>query len=146
MRRFLLVSALCGVALHAPAVEATDLVGTWTVDVDATWDKLKALPQVAALPPDQVGMVKATLEDQLRSTEFTFTADTLTSTSGGVQKQEKFQVTKTQGDTLFTTDTSADQKVTHSSIQVSPTRLTITNMDQPGEVVVLQRKPSAPDK
>ncbi len=136
-----LILALCFLApLRAEAAQAADLVGTWSVDVDATWDHLKKMPEVTALSSEQAAQVKTMLIDQMKSAVFTFSADTLTSDASGVKKEEKYTVTRTDGDTLYTTDTAADGHVGHSQIDVAAKRLTITNSDKPSEIVVLVRQ------
>jgi Tfp pilus assembly major pilin PilA len=98
------------------------------------------MPEVAALSPEQAAQVKSVLTDQMKSAVFTFSPDTLTSNAAGVKKEEKYTVTRTEGDTLYTTDTAADGHVGHSQIDVAAKRLTITNSDKPSEVVVLVRE------
>ena len=129
-------------ASRLAAVSAADLVGTWEVDAPATWESMKTMPEITALPPEQQAMVKATVLTQFQSTTFEFTSDKLVSVIGGQRKEESYTVTRTEGDTLFTDDT-CDGKVTHSSIEVGPSTLAITNLAEPSQKAVLKRKAAA---
>jgi len=122
------------------AATSADLVGDWVVNFDATWTSMAAkLPQMASLTPDQLALVKSEAAAQIAGKVFTFTTTSLISTQGKDSQSEAYVVAKTDGDTLYTDDTSADGKVTHSRIDVTPTQLTLTDVGQ-DVTVVLQRK------
>ena len=97
------------------------------------------LPQMSSLTPDQLALVKTETAAQITGKVFTFTTTALVSTQGKDSQSESYVVTKTDGNTLYTDDTSAAGKVTHSRIEVTPTQLTLTDVDQ-DVTVVLQRK------
>ncbi len=122
------------------AASADDLVGTWVVDTEATWDKLKALPEMAAVAANQVETVKAAFTTQFSTASFEFTTEKLVSTVNGEKKEESYTVTKTDGDTLYTDDTAADGKVSHSKVLVAKDKLELTNVAEPTQTVVLKRK------
>jgi hypothetical protein len=138
----LLVILFASIAeLHAATV--ADLAGTWVVDNDATWEKLKKMPELAALPAEQLPLVKSTFETQFKSASFEFADGKLTSTVNGEKKEETFKVTKTEGNSLFTDDTASDGKVTHSRVDVGADQLVVVNMDNPTQAIVLRRKSAA---
>ncbi len=138
----LFVILFAGLAeLHAAAM--ADLAGTWVVDTDATWEKLKKIPEVAALPAEQLPLVKSTYETQFKSASFDFSDGKLTSTVNGEKKEESFKITKSEGNSLFTEDTASDGKVTHSRIDISPDQLVVVNMADQTQAIVLRRKGAA---
>jgi len=134
---------LCGVLLLIArplgAATSADLVGDWVVNCDATWASMAKLPQMASLTPDQVALVKSTATAQMTGRVFTFTPTTLISTMGKEVQTESYVVAKTDGDSIYTDDTSAEGKVTHSRIDVAANQLTLTDLEQ-DVTVVLQRK------
>jgi len=135
----LVIGLLLLVARPLSAATTADLSGDWVVNCDATWASMAKLPQMASLTPDQVALVKSTATAQMTGHVFTFTPTTLISTMGKDVQTESYVVAKTDGDSIYTDDTSAEGKVTHSRIDVAPNQLILTDLDQ-GVTVVLQRK------
>jgi hypothetical protein len=133
-------------AAELGAASSADLAGTWVVDTDATWERLKKIPEVAALPPEQLPLVKSTYEGQFKTATFSFTADKLVATVNGERKEEAYKITRTEGDALYTEDTSSDGKVTHSRIDVGSNQLVVTNTADPTQAIVLKRKSDAAAK
>jgi len=135
----LALGLLCLAARPLDAATSADLVGDWVVNCDATWASMAKLPQMASLTPDQVALVKSTATAQMTGRVFTFTPTTLISTMGKDVQTESYVVAKTDGESIYTDDTSAEGKVTHSRIDVAPNQLTLTDLEQ-DVTVVLQRK------
>jgi hypothetical protein len=125
------------------AASSADLIGTWAVDGEATWNRLQSSPQIAGkltgLPPDMIEQIKGTMLAQTAGTVFQFTNDTLISTSAGVKREEHFTISATKGEVL-TADCRDDQgKTSQSTITVGRNQLEISNVADPTQVVVLKR-------
>jgi hypothetical protein len=140
MKSLLLVASLVMTQQHLAAVTAADMLGTWQVDTDATWERLKKMPVVTGLSADQVSQVKAALIEQFKNAVFEFTAGKLTVQVGGENKQESFVVSKIDGESIYTDDTASDGKVTHSRVDVIADELVVNDIESPSEIIVLRRK------
>jgi hypothetical protein len=122
---------------------AADLVGSWSVDGDATWDGLRKSPQIskqlAGLAPEMVEQVKSTMLTQVAATTYQFTTDKLISVVNGLRREESYKIIATAGNVL-TADCLDDQgKASQSKVTVGKDRLEIANTANPDEVVFLKR-------
>jgi hypothetical protein len=141
MNRFLalcLLSAL-GVLPLAAATAAGDLVGIWVMDADATWEKLKTNPTVAAVPAEQLPLVKQTFMAQMAAMTFEFTPDKLSVHTGTEVKTEAYVVLRTDGNALVTESTTTDGKKEQSKVEVDGAKMTLTNLGD-GTTAILKRK------
>ncbi len=139
----LILAVALALAPPLPGAGASDLVGSWSVDGDATWDCLSKSPQIAkqlaGLAPEMIEQVKATMLTQVAATTYQFTADKLICVANGLRREESYKVTASNGDVL-TADCIDDQgKVIQSRVTVAKDRLEIANVADPAEVVVLRR-------
>jgi hypothetical protein len=140
---FLAVALALSLAPQLDAASASDMVGVWSVDGDATWDSLKKSPQIskqlAGLAPDMIEQIKTTMLTQVAATTYQFTTDKLISISNGLRREERYTITATAGNVL-TADCTDDQgKKSQSKVTITPDRLVLLNTDSPEEVVVLKR-------
>lgn len=140
MRLLAIALLLVATALHLAAASATDLLGTWTIDTDATWDKLKELPQLKALSPEQAVLVKSTFSTQSAGISYTFTADRLTSTTAGVKKDETYTIVSIEGDTITAEGTDDQGKKERSLIRFENNRMILTSASDPLQKVVLKKQ------
>jgi hypothetical protein len=122
------------------AATANDLVGTWTVDTALTWDKMQALPQLSALSAEQKAMAKTMFVSQIGIAEFTFTSTTLTSNLGGVKKSESYKVIDSTPAGITCESTDELGAVTRSVVQIEHNILSISNLADPTQIVILKRK------
>ena len=140
---FLALALALALAPLLPGAGASDLVGSWTVDGDATWDSLRKSSQIAkqldGLAPDMVEQIKSTMLTQIAATTYQFTTDKLISVANGVRREESYKITATSGNVL-TADCLDDQgKASQSKVTVPKDRLEITNTANPDQVVFLKR-------
>jgi hypothetical protein len=138
---FLALALVMAPALHGAG--ASDLVGSWSVDGDATWDSLRKSPQIAkqlaGLAPEMIEQVKSTMLTQVAATSYQFTADKLISVANGLRREESYKISASNGNVL-TADCIDDQgKASQSKVTVAKDRLEITNTANPDEVVFLKR-------
>jgi hypothetical protein len=136
------VLALVG-APQLQGASAADLVGSWTVDGDATWDSLRNSPEVSkqltGLAPEMIEQVKSAMLTQVAATTYQFTTDKLISVANGLRREESYKISATSGNVL-TADCIDDQgKASQSKVTVTKDRLEIQNTAKPEEVVFLKR-------
>lgn len=137
--RYLLLSCIMlGATLSAAT--AKDILGDWSVDGAATWELMKASPQFASIPPDQMDTVSKMMTAQMSSMHFTVTASTIISYQGKQKKEEAYTVTSIVDDVLTTQSTNASGKVETSTITVKKDSLVLASVDQPGMFMVLRHK------
>ncbi len=140
----LLLCLAIGLVLQLHAATAKDIQGDWIVDGPATWDAMKATPQIAAMPPEQQKMMQEMVTQQMSAFSSTLTADKIISTKpDGKMEEETYKVIAIEGDVVKTESTDAAGKVEKTNIQVKGATLVLTNPDQPGMTMVLKRKPAA---
>lgn len=142
LRAFALTLAFSAWA-HVYAASVTDLIGMWTVDGDATWQRLQHSPQIASkltgLPAEMVDQIKSAMLTQINATSFQFTSDKLISTTNGLRREERFTISATNGNVL-TADCIDDQgKASQSTVTVGKDQLEISNVADATQVVVLKR-------
>ena len=140
MRLLATALLLAAASLPLAAATAADLVGTWTVDADATWDKLKDLPQLKALAPEHAALAKSTFATQSAGMSFTFTADRITTTTAGVKREETYVIVSTTGDTIVAEGTDEQGKKERSEIRFEGDRMILTSVSDPLQKVVLKKK------
>lgn len=135
----LLASFVClclAFAVQAHAATAADLVGSWSVDPDATWEKMKSVPQFAALPPEKVPQIKA----MFAGMSYEVTKDKITATVNGQTKEEAYVVLKVEGDTLVTESTNAAGKKEQTRNEfLKDGTLVLTNLANPAQQMVLKK-------
>ena len=138
----LIFAALLIVTCSLPLAAATakDLVGAWVLDVEATWTKLQALPELKALPPEAIPIAKSAFVTQATGMTWTFTEDRVTSMVGGVKQEETYIVLAESGDTLTTESTAADGKKERSTVRLVDGGMELTPDSNPLAKVVLKRK------
>lgn len=140
MRLLATALLLATTSLHLAAAAATDLIGTWAIDVDGTWDKLKELPQLKALPPETATLVKSTFATQSAGISYTFTADRITSTIAGVKREETYTIVSIEGDTITAEGTDEQGKKERSIIRFENNRMLLTSASDPMQKVVLKKQ------
>lgn len=140
----LLLCLAIGLVIQLHAATAKDIQGDWVVDGAATWEAMKAAPQIAAMPPEQQKMMQEMVTKQMSAMSTTVTADKLISTQpDGKLKEETYKVLGIDGDVVKTESTDAAGKVEKTDIQVKGANLILTSPEQPGMTIVLKRKPAA---
>lgn len=140
---FLALALLLAPPLQGAGAGASEMIGSWSIDGDATWDAMRRSAQIAkqlnGLAPDMVEQIKSTMLAQVAATTYQFTADKLISVANGVRREEHYTITATSGNVL-TADCLDDLgKASQSKVTVSRDRLEIANSANPDEVVVLKR-------
>lgn len=138
MSRFLasLICLCLAFATQAHAATAADLIGSWSVDADATWEKMKIVPQFAALPPEKVPQIKA----MFAAMNYEVTKDKMISTANGQKKEETYTVTKGEGDTLITESTDAAGKKEQTKVEfLKDGSMVLTNLANPAQQMVLKK-------
>lgn len=140
MRLIATALLLATTVLHLAAAAATDLLGSWTVDPDATWEKLKDLPQLKALPPETAALAKSAFATQSAGMSFTFTADRLTTTTAGVKREETYTIVSIEGDTITAEGTDDQGKKERSIIRFENNRMVLTSASDPLQKVVLKKQ------
>jgi hypothetical protein len=140
MRLALVALLVTACSLPLAAANAKDLVGTWTVDVDATWLKLKDLPELKALPPEMANAAKAAFSAQGANMIFNFTDKLLTTTIGAIKREESYVVISTDSDSITTESTDAEGKKECSVVKFVDGAMELMSVSDPTKKVVLKRK------
>ncbi len=140
MRVIILMLLLATSALPLAAATVKDLVGTWVVDVDATWLKLKDLPEVKALPPEMSAAVKSAFAAQGAGMTFTFTENLLTTTIAAVKREESYIVVASDSDSITTESTDQEGKKERSVVKFVDGAMELTSVSDQAKKVVLKRK------
>lgn len=125
------------------AADAKDMIGTWAVDAEATWNKLKELPQIKTLPPEIAATAKSAFVTQSSGMIFTFTADKITTAFGGTKREESYVVLSIDGDTITAEGTDPEGKKERSLIRLVDGGMELTSVSDPMQKVVLRRKESS---
>ncbi len=102
--------AATGAALGAAT--AKDLIGSWVVDTDATWEVVSKDPamaqQLKSIPADQQGAVKSMVLAQMAKLRIDVTADKATTTApDGSIEENPYKVAKIDGDVITVEGTAA---------------------------------------
>ncbi len=140
MRLALVALLITACSLPLAAASAKDLVGTWTVDVDATWLKLKDLPELKALPPEMANTAKAAFSAQGANMIFNFTDKLLTTTIGAIKREESYVVISTDSDSIITESTDGEGKKERSVVKFVDGAMELMSVSDPAKKVVLKRK------
>lgn len=140
MRLALVALLITACSLPLAAANAKDLVGTWTVDVDATWLKLKDLPELKALPPEMANTAKAAFSAQGANMIFNFTDKLLTTTVGTIKREESYVVISTDSDSIITESTDGEGKKERSVVKFVDGAMELMSESDPTKKVVLKRK------
>lgn len=140
MRLALVALLITACSLPLAAASAKDLVGTWTVDVDATWLKLKDLPELKALPPEMANAAKAAFNAQGANMIFNFTDKLLTTTVGAIKREESYVVISTDSDSIITESTDGEGKKERSVVKFVDDAMELMSESDPTKKVVLKRK------
>lgn len=140
MRLALVALLITACSLPLAAASAKDLVGTWTVDVDATWLKLKDLPELKALPPEMANTAKAAFSAQGANMIFNFTDKLLTTTVGTIKREESYVVISTDSDSIITESTDGEGKKERSVVKFVDGAMELMSESDPTKKVVLKRK------
>jgi hypothetical protein len=122
------------------AATAKDMVGTWTVDVEATWNKLKDMPQMKALPQEMAATAKSAFAQQSGGMSFTFTDDRITTVIGGVKREETYVIISIDNDTITAEGTDPEGKKERSLIRFIEGGMELTSVSDPLQKVMLKRK------
>jgi hypothetical protein len=122
---------------HASAATASDFLGKWVVDTDATWAEAAKNPKLAEVPAAEQVEVKKKLEASFASVSYEATADTFTTTSPGAKggpakvTKEAYKVLSIDGDTL-NIERMTDSGAKNSAIEVKGDRLYAKNLNNEG--------------
>ena len=144
--RVLACLVLC-LSLQLSAATAKDLIGAYTVDGPATWEKMKAMPQIAAAPAAQQEAMKTNLLGMFAAMTCEITADKLIQKTGDKTSTDAFKVLGVDGDLFHTETIDAKGKSEKSDIQLGKDGgLVVVSLDQPGMVMVLKKAAPAPAK
>jgi hypothetical protein len=95
------------------AATAKDIVETWTVDVEATWNKPKDMPQIKALPPEIAATAKSAFAQQSGGMLFTFTDLGTTTVIGGVKREETYVIISIDNDIITAEGTDPEGEKTY---------------------------------
>jgi hypothetical protein len=136
----LVLISLCTSTLATAAASAKDMIGVWTVDPEATWLKLKDLPELKALPPEYASTAKSAFMAQAGNMIFTISDTTITTTINGQKKEEKYVVESINGDTITAMGTDETGKKEQSRIQFVDGKMELGSVSDPNKKVVLKRK------
>jgi hypothetical protein len=140
MRLFAILMLCLATCAPLLAASAKDLLGTWTVDVDATWAKLKDLPELKALPPEMANVAKSAFAAQGAGMTFTFTENTLTTMVGGQKREETYVVVSSDSDSLTTESTDQQGAKERSVVRFVDGAMELMSVSDPTKKVVLKRK------
>jgi hypothetical protein len=140
MRLALTALLIVTASLPLAAATAKDLVGTWVLDLEATWAGLQALPEMKQLPPEAAKMAKSAFAAQAASMTWTFSETKVTSVVNGAPQEETYVVISENGDTIVTESTSAEGKKERSTIRLIDGGMTLVPEANPLAKVVLKRK------
>jgi len=140
MRLALAALLIVTCSLPLAAATAKDLVGNWTIDVEATWAGLQALPELKALPPEAATIAKAAFVTQAAGMVWTFTEDRVTTMVSGMKQEETYVVISVEGDTITTESTSAEGKKERSAVRLINGGMELTPAANPLAKVVLKKK------
>ena len=140
MRLALAALLIVTCSLPLAAATAKDLVGNWTIDVEATWAGLQALPELKALPLEAATIAKAAFVTQAAGMVWTFTEDRVTTMVSGMKQEETYVVISVEGDTITTESTSAEGKKERSAVRLINGGMELTPAANPLAKVVLKKK------
>jgi hypothetical protein len=140
MRLALAALLITTCSLPLAAATAKDLLGTWTIDIEATWASLQGLPQIKQLPPEAAKMAKDAFATQGAGMTWTFTDSKVTSVVNGQPQEETYVVISENGDTIVTESTNAEGKKERSTIRLIDGGMTLIPEANPLAKVVLKRK------
>ena len=140
MRLTLIALLFAACSLPLAAASAKDLVGTWTVDVDATWLKLKDVPEIKALPPEMAATVKSAFAAQGTGMTFTFSENLLTTMVGAVKREESYVVISSDSDSITTESTDSEGKKERSIVKFVNGTIELMSVSDQTKKVVLKRK------
>jgi hypothetical protein len=140
MRLALAALLITTCSLPLAAATAKDLVGTWVIDVEATWTALQGLPEMKALPPEAVNIAKSAFVTQASGMSWVFTEDKVTTMVNGMKQEETYVVIDSTGDTLTTESTAADGKKERSKVRLINDGMELVPDANPLAKVVLKRK------
>lgn len=134
------IAFVFGLLLTACSSKPEDkIVGTWTVDIDAT---LAGDPKMKDMPEEQKEQAKKATEAFFSNMSFEFTKDgQATSKMGEKEQKGTFVIKKTEGDTLTLDMTSGEGesvKTQEMVLTVKGDQLHMTG--QGGQQIVLKRK------
>jgi hypothetical protein len=136
----LVLISLCTSTLAMAAVSGKDMVGTWTVDANATWLKLKDVPELRALPPEYAATVKSAFMSQAENMIFTITDSSITTTVAGQKREEKYVILSISGDTITAEGTDETGTKAQSRLQFIDGKMELSVVSAPEKTVVLKRK------
>jgi hypothetical protein len=140
--RVLACLILC-LSMHLSAATAKDMLGNWTVDGPATWERMKAMPQLAAAPAPQQEQMKAMILGMAAGMTYEVTADKLIGKMGEKTDIDAYKVLGVDGDLIHTETTNGKGEVEKTDIQVGKDTLTLISLDKPGMVMVLKKAVAA---
>jgi hypothetical protein len=86
------------------AVNASDLLGSWTTDGEATWEMTRTQPlmaqRLASLSPETAEQFKSLWLANIASNSYLFTAEKLISVVNGVRYEASYAITAISGSIL----------------------------------------------
>lgn len=140
MRLALAALLITTCSLPLAAATAKDLVGTWGIDVEATWTALQGLPEMKSLPPEAAKIAKSAFVTQAAGMSWTFTEDKVTTMVNGMKQEETYVVIDSTGDTMTTESTTAEGKKERSKVRLVNDGMELVPEANPLAKVVLKRK------
>jgi hypothetical protein len=138
----LLAMAACLIPTKADAaVTAADLLGKWTVDVEKTWAKFEANPDIAQIGAEQLAQIKKKATATMASMVIEISADKMVATVDGQTKTQTYKITGIDGNVVSMEGTDEEGKTDRSKAEMKDGQLYISHDgDDAGSPVVLNRK------
>jgi hypothetical protein len=134
-------SLLLALVVHLVAVDtpttAASLVGKWTADPEATWDKMKnnaeLVKETATLTPEQRTQWKNMFTKQMESMTCEITKDKVIVDVGGETQESSYTIIRTDGNALIIEAVSTDGRPKHvTRMEVVGNILRETYLAEPG--------------
>jgi hypothetical protein len=129
------------------AATAQDLVGSWVVDQDATWDSWKERPEIQQVPEQMRDAVQAMAKQTMGKMSWEITDKQMVVDDGKAKKTEPYAVLSTDGDVLTIESTEEGGKARKGKVEVKAGKLLISGLDDAAKgdetaqgVLVLKRK------
>jgi hypothetical protein len=116
-----------GLATNLHAMVATDLIGTWTIDAEATWTSILAAPQMKQMTEDQLTAAKPMFIAQMTAVKVDISADKMSLTQGAQTQEQTYKVLSSEGGTLTLEVTEPTGKVKTNTASMKDGKLNIVD-------------------
>lgn len=121
----------------------SDLVGTWVVDSDAYWDKIRSIPAtadaIAKLAPDVVARMKSVMVSVTAGNTCQFTTDKMIAVFLGVRHESSYKITAINGNVLTAVCVEDPIGIHPIRFTFIEDRLEIDHFDIPPQMNVFKR-------